>query len=140
MTRIDFYTQVDDAQGFACRLAQTVFRKGERLLILFDTRDELSAFSRRLWSLGDTLFVPHCAVGAAEAADTPIWLACGQAPAQAPSVLLNLARELPDRYADFSRILEIVGRDDASLAVARERFRVYRAHGCAIEHHDMSHA
>ncbi|WP_028536344.1 DNA polymerase III subunit chi [Paludibacterium yongneupense] len=140
MTRIDFYTQVDDPQGFACRLAQTVFRKGERLLILFDDREQQGAFSRRLWSLGDTLFVPHCAAEAAEAADTPLWLGCVLPDSELPSVLLNLGRELPDRYHEFSRILEIVGRDETSLAVARERFRVYRARGCAIEHHDMSHA
>ncbi|MEJ8674245.1 DNA polymerase III subunit chi [Chromobacterium amazonense] len=138
MSKIDFYTNVADPQEFACRLADTVQRKKERLLIWLDSERSLDVFSNRLWSFGDTRFVPHCRLEAAEAAETPVWLAATLPDDLAHPVLLNLGPNLPYAFERFTRILEIVGRDPASLATARERFRAYRERGCEIEHHDMS--
>lgn len=138
MTKIDFYTHVADPQAFACRLADTVQRKKERLLIWLDSERDVEVFSNRLWSFGDTRFVPHCRLGAPEAADTPIWLAASLPDDLAHPVLLNLGADVPYAFERFERILEIVGRDPDSLAIARERFRAYRERGCTIEHHDMS--
>ncbi|HJV06496.1 MAG TPA: DNA polymerase III subunit chi [Chromobacteriaceae bacterium] len=139
MTRIDFYTNVANPQDFACRLAATVYRKGERLLVWLENQQALETFSNRLWCVGDTQFVPHCAMTADEAADTPVWLTLSLPDTLTHPVLLNLAPELPDHPEHFSRLLEIVGCDEASLAKARVRFKAYRANGYEIEHHDMSH-
>jgi DNA polymerase-3 subunit chi len=139
MTRIDFYTNVAQPQEFACKLAATVFRKQERLLVWLEDERALDTFSNRLWCISDTQFIAHCRLDAAEAAQTPIWLtATLPADLQHP-VLLNLGPELPVEPAQFSRILEIVGTDEAALATARHRFKAYRALGYAIQHHDMSH-
>jgi len=139
MTRIDFYTNVADPQAFACRLAQTVYKKRERLFVWLADEAAVDAFSTRLWCLGDTVFVPHCRAGADEAPDTPIWLSSRLPAGDLPEVLLNLGPSCPEPPDRFGRILEIVGRDEPSLAVARERFRRYRELGFFIEHHDMSH-
>jgi DNA polymerase-3 subunit chi len=139
MTRIDFYTQVDSPDLFACRLAQTVFSRGERLLVWLADERELTAFSTRLWSFEDEAFVPHCRVDDALAPETPIWLTCTEPQQESPGVLLNLSASVPERCARFLRILEIVGRDEPSLATARERFKTYRSNGFSINHHDMSH-
>ncbi|SMF45447.1 DNA polymerase III, chi subunit [Pseudogulbenkiania subflava DSM 22618] len=139
MPRIDFYTNVADPQAFACRLAQTVFRKGERLLVWLADEGQLAGFSARLWSIADTQFVPHCQLDAGEAPETPIWLTTRLPADLEHPVLLNLGPALPEHPEHFARILEIVGCDEASLATARERFRFYRAAAYEIEHHDMSH-
>jgi len=139
MTRIDFYTNVADPQAFACRLAQTVYKKREQLFVWLADETSVDAFSTRLWCLGDTLFVPHCRVGADEAAETPIWLGSRLPDGELPRVLLNLGPAYPEPPDRFDRILEIVGQDGPALAVARERFRRYRELGFSIEHHDMSH-
>lgn len=139
MTRIDFYTQVDAPAQFACRLAQTVFAKGERLLVWLADDAELTAFSTRLWSFDDVAFVPHCRYDAAVAPQTPIWLTSSEPVGNLPPVLLNLSASVPGQPEQFSRILEIVGCDEASLATARERFKAYRSSGFSIDHHDMSH-
>ncbi|OWY40184.1 DNA polymerase III subunit chi [Xenophilus sp. AP218F] len=139
MSKIDFYTNVADPQAFACRLADTVLRKKERLLVWLDSERNLEVFSNRLWSFGDTRFVPHCRLDAPEAAETPIWLAFRLPDDLSHPVLLNLGPDLPDDCDRFARILEIVGRDEAALATARHRFKAYRERGYAIEHHDMSH-
>ena len=138
MTKVDFYTAVQDPALFACRLSQTVFAHGERMLVWLADEAALAGFSTRLWSFDDTAFVPHCRQDAAEAPATPIWLATQLAAGAPAPVLLNLTCEQPDDAARFARILEIVGTDEASLANARERFRAYRSMGFTIDHHDMS--
>jgi DNA polymerase III subunit chi len=138
MTKVDFYTGVRDPALFACRLSQTVFARGERLLVWLADEAALAGFSTRLWSFDDVAFVPHCKQGAPEAPQTPIWLASRPEKGDLPPVLLNLTHEQPDVPEGFTRILEIVGTDETSLANARERFRVYRSMGFAIDHHDMS--
>ena len=139
MTRIDFYTQVGAPAQFACRLTQTVFTKGERLLVWLADEAELAAFSTRLWGFDDVAFVPHCRIDADLAPQTPIWLTSQAPSGEMPHVLLNLSACVPDQPERFSRILEIVGCDDVSLATARERFKAYRSNGFSIDHHDMSH-
>ncbi|WP_293765515.1 DNA polymerase III subunit chi [uncultured Aquitalea sp.] len=138
MTRIDFYTNVAQPQDFACRLSATVFRKKERLLVWLDDERALDTFSNRLWCMDDTAFIAHCRLGAAEADETLIWLTASLPVDLQHPVLLNLGSKLPANPDHFSRILEIVGNDEHSLAVARERFREYRSRGYDIQHHDMS--
>ena len=139
MTRIDFYTNVAQPQEFACKLAATVFRKRERLLVWLEDERALDTFSNRLWCIGDTQFIAHCRLDAPEAAETPIWLTASLPAGLQHPVLLNLGPELPVEPAQFSRILEIVGTDEQALATARHRFKAYRALGYEIQHHDMSH-
>jgi DNA polymerase-3 subunit chi len=139
MTRIDFYTQVAAPELFACRLTQTVYAKGERLLVWLADEQALASFSVRLWSFDDVAFVPHCRTGDEVSPRTPVWL-CDRLPEgdDVPSVLLNLSASAPEHPGRFSRILEIVGCDETSLAVARDRFKAYRSSGLTIDHHDMS--
>ncbi|TDR71621.1 DNA polymerase III subunit chi [Paludibacterium purpuratum] len=138
MTRIDFYTRVDAPALFACRLTQTVYNRGERLLVWLESEAALNDFSTRLWSFDDVAFVPHCRCDAPESAATPVWLTAEAPQENGPAVLLNLSPDAPSAPERFERILEIVGNDEASLAMARERFKIYREYGFAIEHHDMS--
>jgi DNA polymerase-3 subunit chi len=138
MTRIDFYTGVADPLLFACRLTHTVYKKGESLIVWLADDQALQSFSTRLWCLGDTLFVPHCRLDDPLAPDTPVRLTSALPSAGEFGVLLNLGPAYPPDPGRFGRILEIVSNDEASMQAARERFRTYREHGFAIEHHDMS--
>lgn len=140
MTRIDFYTGVASVQAFACRAAQTVYRKEERLLVVLPDDQALQAFSRALWSFGDASFIAHCEWQAAEAPSSRIWLATHFDVPAGPTVLLNLGEKMPANPAVFSRILEVVSQDEASRAVARTRYRAYLDQGFDIHHHDMSDA
>ena len=140
MTRIDFYTDVAQQAGFACRAARTVYRKGERLLIVLPDQASLASFSAQLWRFGDTDFIPHCHAADAHAAETPIWLDTAFDHALDGMVLLNLSPDFPDDLQRFARILEVVGQDDASKAIARQRYRRYLDCGFSIQHHNMSDA
>ncbi|GGX80548.1 DNA polymerase III subunit chi [Vogesella alkaliphila] len=140
MTRIDFYTDVAALYPFACRAARTVYRKGERMLIVLPDEAALRSFSAQLWAYGDTEFIPHCAASDALAAETPVLLATDFAAAAEGLVLLNLSPAFPDSPQRFPRILEVVGSDDASKATARQRYRRYLDSGFEIHHHNMSDA
>lgn len=139
MTRIDFYTDVAAVLPFACKAARTVYRKGERLLIVLPDADTLRSFSAQLWAYGDTDFIPHCAADDALAAETPVLLATDFA-AAGELVLLNLSPLFPDAPQLFPRILEVVGDDERSKSVARQRYRRYLDSGFDIHHHNMSDA
>lgn len=140
MTRIDFYTGVANAQAFACRAAQTVYRKEERLLVVLPDDQALQAFSRALWSFGDVSFIAHCHWEADEASQSRIWLSTHFDVPAGPTVLLNLGEQQADDPSRFARILEVVSQDEASKAIARRRYRRYLDLGFEIQHHDMSDA
>lgn len=140
MTRIDFYTGVGNVQAFACRAAQTVYRKQERLLVVLDDDQALDAFSKALWSFGDTSFLAHSRWDAEEAGASRIWLATHFDVPDGPTVLLNLGVAQADHPARFARILEVVSQDEAAKAQARQRYRRYHDLGFEIQHHDMSDA
>ncbi|HUP29206.1 MAG TPA: DNA polymerase III subunit chi, partial [Usitatibacter sp.] len=79
-----------------------------------------------------TKFVPHCFVGDAVAAETPIILAGSGDDLPHHDVLLNLGQEWPPFFASFERLLEIVTTDDADKARARERYAFYKKRGYDI--------
>lgn len=136
--QIDFYTSIANTEIFACRLAQTVYRNNTRLLVLLEDKVAQHSFSTRLWCLGETVFIPHCAAEDKISQDTPIWLSVDIPAGDCPPVLLNLTSRDARSYAErFTRILEIVGRKETDLAYARERFRYYRECHFEIKHHNM---
>ncbi|WP_340638114.1 DNA polymerase III subunit chi [Salinicola tamaricis] len=67
MTKVDFYilqdTTLEARFDFACRLAETIYRKGYRLHV--HTQDEAMArqFDEHLWKFRDESYVPHAVVG-----------------------------------------------------------------------------
>jgi len=137
--QIDFYHHVRDPLSFACKLASTVMGKGQRLLVLLPDSASLARLDDLLWTWQPTSFIPHCTLDQPHAAETPVLLST-QLPAGAvpAPVLLNLSLGVPEGYARFARLLEIVGEDPPSLARARQVARAYKAAGLAAVYHDMT--
>ena len=137
MTRIDFYRYAQDKLRFACRLAATVFDKSGKLLVYSPDRDLLTDFDRSLWTFQATRFVPHCFVGSALAAETPVLLAASAEELPHHDVLLNLGDEWPPFFASFERLLEIVSTDEADKERARSRYAFYKKRGYDIRVNDI---
>jgi DNA polymerase-3 subunit chi len=53
-------------------------------------------------------------------------------------VLVNVADQVPDGFAEFARLIEIVGCDDADRATARQRWKHYTQLGYTIARHDLA--
>jgi DNA polymerase III subunit chi len=138
MTSIDFYFNAEDRLQVACRLAGKALKQNQRLLIYAPDAETASRIDKLLWTWPAIGFVPHCAVHAALAAETPVLIASGdEAPADC-EVLLNLGADCPPHFERFARLLEVVGLTDEEKQAGRSKFRYYRERGYAIANHDLA--
>ena len=137
MTRITFYRYASDKLGFACRLAAKAYGKDSRLVVYAADKQRLARFDQMLWTLQATSFVPHCAVEAALAAETPILRATAGAALPHHAVLMHRDDEWPPFFATFDRLLEIVGQEEDDKERARGRYVFYKKRGYDIEVHDV---
>ncbi|MCC7484490.1 MAG: DNA polymerase III subunit chi [Burkholderiales bacterium] len=137
MTQIDFYTHVEDRLRVACTLAAKACRQGLRVFVCCPDRDTAQRFDRMLWTTPAIGFTPHCGPRDPLAAVTPVIVDHEGIDPPHDEVLLNLAEEAPACYSRFRRLVEIVSRDEADRAQARDRFRHYRDRGYEIRTHDL---
>jgi DNA polymerase-3 subunit chi len=133
--RVDFY--VSEAAGadtrlrLACRTTEKAYLAKQRVVVLFDDAALLPKFDEMLWTFGDGTFVPHDAVSAGGACDSPVALTLGPLPADHADVLINLGSVVPPNFEKFARVAEFLDGRPEVRAAGRERFKVYR--GKAIE-------
>ena len=138
MTRIDFYTQVQDKYDLVRRLCAKALGARARLLLWPPDPESCQRLSRYLWSMPATGFLPHVPASDRLAPVTPIIL--DSAPVEFPhdEVLVNLRPEIPPFFSRFRRLIEIVSAEEDDARQARERFRYYRDRGYELHNHDMS--
>ncbi|MCC7463532.1 MAG: DNA polymerase III subunit chi [Gammaproteobacteria bacterium] len=134
MQRVDFHVLAGaDARErlrYACRVVEKACLAEQRVLVWFDSDEELAAFDELLWSFGDRSFVPHEVLAATPDWDeAPAWLGGPRASAAGSDVLLNLAATVPEAAAQAGRVIEIIDADAERRRSGRERFRAYRERG-----------
>lgn len=137
MTRIDFYTHVEDKLKTACALAGVAHGRGLKVTVFCPDADTASRLDRLLWTTPPTGFVPHCGPDDPLAGDTPVIVDFQGQNLLHDEVLINLRPEWPPFFSRFQRLVEIVSGEDGDRAAARERFRFYRDRGYEIGTHDL---
>ena len=140
MTSIDFYHGANDKVQAACRLIGELYAQGRKVLVYAPAENLAEQLDRQLWVQPATGFLPHCRVGAALAAETPVVIGGSLDDATHHEVLVNLDGDLPPVFSRFERLLEIVGTDEADRGPARARFKFYRDRGYALAAHDLKGA
>jgi DNA polymerase-3 subunit chi len=138
MTRIDFYTNAASRSLVACQVSAKAFSQRMRVLVFAPDDATARAFDRQLWTFQATGFVPHCMAGSALAPETPVLIAADIAEAAHEELLVNLSADVPPAFARFSRLIEIVGSDEAERSAARERWRFYKDRGYEVKHVDLA--
>jgi DNA polymerase-3 subunit chi len=147
VTRIDFYKlaelRLDARDRFAVRLAAKAFREGHRTVLLVEDGDAAERLDALLWD-EPHVFLPHARVGSADAPRVPVTLgtaeeirACEETGSVVHDLLVNLALALPERFAAFDRVAEVLCEDEAVLAAGREHYRFYRERGYPLHYHDL---
>jgi len=140
MTRIDFYTHVENRHPTLCALAGKALARGLRMMILTADGEATERVGRLLWTQPAIGFLPHCRAQHKLAAVTPIILDHVAEPVVHEQILVNLRDEAPPHFSRFERLIEIVGLDQAEREQARARFRLYRERGYEIRTHAMGQA
>ncbi len=140
MTQIDFYANVSDKIGTACRIVAKAYGLGRRIVVFCPDAEGAQRIDRLLWTTPATGFIPHCAPHDAPAPRTPVIIDhVGGEPVH-DQVLLNLRAERPAFFGRFERLIEIVSTEEEDRAQARERFKFYRDRGYDIRTHDLREA
>lgn len=139
MTQVDFHVNVPDVSLYGCRLVRKAWQAGHRVVVYCDDTRRLAQFDRALWTFAPLAFVPHVPVRHPLASLTPVLLSASATgiPASHRQVLVNLGGPTPPAFADYQRVVELVGTDAASRQAARARFRFYREQGFTPHTHDV---
>ncbi len=137
MTRIDFYTQVDDKLRFACRLCAKALSQQMRVNVYAPDAGVADRFDHLLWTDSAVGFIPHCRASHALAAETPVLIHQDESALAHDELLINLDAQWPPFFSRFQRMIEIVSTADEDAQAARARFRFYRDRGYAMQTHAM---
>lgn len=138
MTQVFFYHGARDRLAAACTLLGKAAAQKKPVLVYAPDPQVASDLDRLLWVQPALGFVPHCRADSPLAAETPILIAEALDSRLQGERLMNLGPDVPPDYARFPSLIEVVGRDDADRAAARERVRCYRDQGCEVRYFDLS--
>lgn len=155
MTQIDFYlldaNSKNDRLEFACRLAETIFRRGFPLFINCASQQQAQELSDKLWSFKPESFLPHQLITQTEDANAQpltedklaaITLGWPDAEKQnqpaAQEVLVNLSLDVPDYFSAYSRVTEIMDSDEQVLEAKREAWQFYKDRGYRLRLHRIT--
>ena len=134
MTRIDFY-QLDPGRHkqdrIVCQLCQKAYENKQLTLLLTQNPEQSSHLDRQLWTFDDDSFIPHDLQESVDL-ETPILIHNEPVPRGKRQLLINLASTIPDYFAQFERIIELV--TEHNKAEAREHYHYYRERGYPIKH------
>lgn len=138
MTRVDFIFNVEGKVDQAILVMQTQLRKGRQVTVHVADEAEAAALDQALWTYDAVSFLPHSMVNHDAASETPVLIHWPQQALLQHDVLVNLQATTPTFFSRFTRLVEIVGRDDVDKQEARERFKFYRDRGYEINSYDIA--
>ena len=140
MTQVDFYVLSDSEQRsrlrFACRLADKVFRLGQRVFIHTESAEQTQELDTLLWTFQQNSFVPHCAMQDSGDTPPPVLLSHNTEP-NASQVLINLAADVPLFFSRFERVAELINADSAVRQQGRSRYSFYKERGYPLSTHEI---
>ena len=138
MTKIDFYTGVDDKLQTACLLSHKAMQSGLRVLL--HTPDEATSdqLEQMLWQYPAAAFIPHCLSDAEQAMEMPVIIGHQREPFPHSEVLISLHSTSLPFFSRFERVIEIVSQDAEDARLGRERYGFYRERGYEMRHFDLS--
>ena len=137
-TKIDYYL-IPEAQEraklyFACRIAEKAFMQKYKVYLHVSSQEQADLLNDLLWTFKDISFLPHNIVGAGDAS---IQIGFSEPPADDTDVLINLTETVPEFFAKFVRVIEIVGQNPTMQEKARANYRYYKDQGLSINTNDL---
>lgn len=140
MTRIEFFFNVDNKLQKVADLSEKAVNKGRRLVVFTSDTELTLKLEHFLWTHPAIGFMPHCRAESKLAPVTPIIIDSLGTQLPHDDVLINLQNQHPPFFSRFTRLIEIVGMDEADKAAARTRYSFYRDRGYDIKTFDAQGA
>ena len=138
MTKVDFYTGVNDKLQTACVLSHKALQNGLRVLLHTPDESTAAMLDKMLWEIPSSAFIPHCRSTDAEASEMPVIIGHHPEPFPHSEVLISLHSSCLPFFSRFERVIEIVGLDTEDARLGRERYGFYRERGYEMRHFDLS--
>lgn len=141
--RVDFYLLENgpphDRFRLACRVTSRAWQAGHRIFISTPDAKAAAAVDELLWSFDQGSFIPHSLLNDCEKIidKTPIVISDQAPPPRYSDVLISLLDQEPGFKDQFQRLAEVVGGEEQSQVLARERYRAYRTQGLDLHHHSL---
>jgi DNA polymerase-3 subunit chi len=130
--QIDFYISqapaLEQRLVLACRLADKAFRSGHRVYLHCIDAMQAQHLDALLWEFQPSSFVPHVLVGATDD-DVDVRIGFAGTRWDNRDVLINLDAAVPDNFANYARVLEVVVQDATILETTRQHWRHYKQLG-----------
>ena len=137
MTRIDFY-QLDSSRHrsdrVVCQLCQKAYENQQKTMLLTQNPEQTAYLDKQLWVFSDDSFVPHD-TEQVNSFETPILLNDNPQPDCKRQLLINLTDEIPENFAQYERIIELVTDDNKQSA--RNHYSFYKERGYPLNHHNL---
>jgi DNA polymerase-3 subunit chi len=141
MTRIDFYI-IEEANEsarlrLACRLIEKAYKNRHRIYVHAEHQAQAHQLDELLWTYREDSFLPHNLYGDGPEPAPPIQIGFDATPDKHRDILINLSKDIPAFYPQFSRLLEIITTEPEIQTSGREHYRQYRADGHEINTHKL---
>lgn len=141
--QIDFYISqapaLDQRLLLACRLADKAFRSGHSVYLHCGDAAQAQRLDELLWSFQPSSFVPHALLDAADE-PMPVRIGFGARRWNNRDVLINLDTQVPENFAEYARVLEVVVQDAQILDVTRQHWRHYKQLGYEPQRRELANA
>lgn len=136
--RVQFYHNTEDPLALACELIARAQSNGRKVALRLPDTQALRRADQLLWTFEPQSFVPHVTAGNPLDAETPVVLMEASSPAAWPhaDLLFNLAPDMPQGFADFRMLIEIIGREESQRLPARHRWMEYKKLGHELQAFD----
>lgn len=134
MTRIRFYTDVQDPQALILHLASQALARQRQVTVYVQDRAQAQALSERLWSEPDALFLPNALADEPMAPHTPVQLAWMPEQIQQDDLMFNCQATQPLFFGRFRHLFEIIAANEADKVAGRQRWAFYRDRGYEVQH------
>ena len=138
---VDFHilatTNQMQAMHYACQYIDKTLAKQTGVYLHTETKADAERLDTLLWTFREDSFLPHTLYQPEQTEISPIQIGYRGNTLPTGKTMLNLSQHLPENYAKYSQIIEIVTADPIMQQLARERFKHYRDQGHHINTHKM---
>ena len=142
MTKIDFYVLPEDGsmpvEVAIGRLAEKACARGHHVFSQTGDEQETQRLDEALWHFRPSSFVPHART--ADASVERVIVGHEDPPLEYSDVLINLSNGVPECFARFERLAEIVTHDHTAIAASRGAWRFYRDRGYQLAKNELQAA